>query len=378
MNDSSRVTRFFFILAGLLIGSLCRGGDSRPVLKLENELAEVVIDLGGGSIAAYRLKSDGLNPLQWDSWSFSPKANETPPMLPRPMGHFLCLDRWGSASDAEKAHGMANHGEATQVWWEGLPDLKSVERQVSVALAAKLPMAGISVERHARMQEGSAVVLVEENVANTNPIGRIYNIVQHPTIGPPFLDTKTIVDSNGTRGFMQERPMPEPEKPEVHWPMAKQMDGAEVNLRYLKDDPSPNVVSFIIEEEYGWVTATSPESGLLLGYLWKSSDYPWLNIWRHVKDGKPFARGLEFGTSGLHRPGSDLVAKGRIFDRTLYRYIDADEKQSFRYAMFLVEVPRNFDGVASLEYADSKIRVTESGPRVRKVNIEAFSLFGVD
>lgn len=378
MNDSSRVTRLSFILAGLLIGSLCRGEDSRPVLKLENELAEVVIDLGGGSIAAYRLKSDGLNPLHWDSWSFSPKAKEAPPILPRSMGHFLCLDRWGSASDAEKSHGMTNHGEATQVWWEGLPDRKPVERQVSVGLVADLPMAGISVERYARMQQGSTVVLVEEVVSNTNPIGRIYNIVQHPTIGPPFLDTETVVDSNGTRGFMQDRSMPEPEKPEVYWPMAQKMDGTEVNLRYLKDDSSPNVVSFIIEEEYGWVTATSPESGLLLGYLWKSSDYPWLNIWRHVKDGKPFARGLEFGTSGLHRPGSDLVAKGRIFDQALYRYIDADEKQSYRYAMFLTEIPRNFDGVASLEYVDSQIRVTESGRRARKVDVEAFNLFGVD
>ena len=161
MNNSSRVTRLSFILAGLLIGSLCRGEDSRPVLKLENELAEVVIDLGGGSIAAYRLKSDGLNPLQWDSWSFSPKAKEAPPILPRSMGHFLCLDRWGSASDAEKTHGMTNHGEATQVWWEGLPDRKPVERQVSVGLAADLPMAGISVERYACMQQGSTVVLVE-------------------------------------------------------------------------------------------------------------------------------------------------------------------------------------------------------------------------
>ncbi len=378
MNKSAGRTRFSILLVSLLVYSLCSGEDSRPVLKLENNRAEVVVDLGGGSIAAYRLKSDALNPLQWDSWSFSPNADEAPPMLPRSMGHFLCLDRWGSASDAEKANGMTNHGEATEVWWEALSNRQPNKGKLSIGLAAKLPMAGINVERYARMQPGSAVVLVEEVVANANPIGRIYNIVQHPTIGPPFLDTETVVDSNGTRGFMQERPMPNPENPEVHWPMARKRDGTEVNLRFLKDDPSPNVVSFIIEDEYGWVTATSPESGLLLGYLWKSSDYPWLNIWRHVKDGKPFARGLEFGTSGLHRPGSDLVSKGRIFDRALYRYIDADEKQSFRYAMFLAEIPRNFDGVASLEFVDSKIRITESGRRARKVDIEAFNLFGVD
>ena len=46
--------------------------------------------------------------------------------------------------------------------------------------------------------------------------------------------------------------------------------------------------------------------------------------------------------------------------------------------MFLTEVPRNFDGVASLEYVDSQIRVTESGSRARKVDVEAFNLFGLD
>ena len=217
--------------------------------------------------------------------------------------------------------------------------------------------------------------MVEEFVTNENPIGRIYNIVQHPTIGPPFLNESTIVDSNATRGFMQERPMPNPENPEVRWPQALQLDGTEVDLRLLKDDPSPNVVSFIVEEEFGWVTATSPETGLLLGYIWKTSDYPWLNIWRHVKDGKPFARGLEFGTSGLHKPGHDLVAKGRIFDHAIYRYLDADETQTFRYAMFMAEIPDDFVGVKSVSYADSKITVVEDGDSGRQVSVEAFELF---
>ena len=99
-------------------------------------------------------------------------------------------------------------------------------------------MAGINVERRAFMESGSPVVAVEEIVTNKNPFGRIYNIVQHPTIGPPFLDEHTIVDSNGTRGFMQERSMPNPEETEARWPKAFQMDGTEVDLRFLEDDPS--------------------------------------------------------------------------------------------------------------------------------------------
>lgn len=380
MNTSEMTIRPAFLLLfgiSMFLGSNAASfaDENRPVVKVENDRAEVVVDLGGGSISEFRLKPNGLNPLQWDSWSFNPKADEDPPMLPRSMGHFLCLDRWGSASEAEKARSFTNHGEATQVWWEAVPDSGLRNGNSSAGMRAELPMAGIQVERSVHMESGSPVVMVEEIVTNKNPFGRIYNIVQHPTIGPPFLDEATIVDSNGTRGFMQERSMPNPEETEARWPRAFQMDGSEVDLRFLKDDPSPNVVSFIIEEEIGWVTATSPNQGLLLGYVWKRDDYPWLNIWRHVKDGKPVARGLEFGTSGLHRPGYDLVAKGRIFDRPLYRYIDADEEQTFRYAMFLAEIPKDFAGVASVSYADSEIQIVEDGNRARRVTVEAFPLF---
>lgn len=359
---SKRITA----LTGLFLTTIMMSVDtwaneSRPIVKLESSKATVVIDLGGGSISEYRLKSNDLNPLQWDSWSFSPTPDQTPPMVPRSMGHFLCLDRWGSASVAEKANGMTNHGEATQVWWAVSHEMESETGKLNARLRAKLPMAGIYVERSVLMQRESSVVIVEEFVTNLNPIGRIYNIVQHPTIGGPFLNEHTIVDSNGTRGFMQERSMPNPEDPEVRWPEALKMDGAEVDLRFLEDDPAPTVVSYIIEEEYGWVTATSPETGLLLGYLWKTSDYPWLNIWRHVKDGKPVARGLEFGTSGLHQPGKDLVAKGRIFDRPLYRYIDASETQAYPYAMFLLEIPEGFEGVGSVSYQGKTLEVVEVG-----------------
>ncbi len=367
--------RPFFILL-LMISSTGFAADSRPTVRMEGKKAEVVVDLGGGSISEFRLKSNGLSPLQWDSWSFSPMPDEKPPMLPRPMGHFLCLDRWGSASEAEAAHGMPQHGEAAQAWWAVSHEMTSSTGKMNLRLRADLPVAGLSVERSIFMHESSTVAVVEEHVSNTNKIGRIYNMVQHPTIGGPFLDEATIVDTNGTRGFMQGGPMPNPEDPEVQWPIALREDGTEVDIRFLKDvDHAPNVVSFIVEEEYGWVTAISPHSGLLIGYIWRTSDYPWVNIWRHVMDGKPFARGLEFGTTGLHKTGRDLVAKGSIFDRPLYRYIDADETQTFKYAMFLSEVPEGFSGVQSVRYTGSKLEILENNASGRRVTLDVMSPF---
>ncbi len=89
--------------------------EDRPLLVLDGKAAKLVVDLGGGSISDFHLKSNDLNPLQWDSWAFSDTPNAEPPMEPRSMGHFLCLDRWGPATEAELGHGMGWHGEATRV-----------------------------------------------------------------------------------------------------------------------------------------------------------------------------------------------------------------------------------------------------------------------
>ena len=69
-------------------------------------------------------------------------------------------------------------------------------------------------------------------MSNRNKLGRIYNMVQHATIGPPFLDETTVVDSNAQRGFMQSNPMPNPEQPETLWPEARK-EGQPVDLRHL-------------------------------------------------------------------------------------------------------------------------------------------------
>jgi hypothetical protein len=352
--------------------------EDRPLLVLDGKAAKLVVDLGGGSIFDFHLKSNDLNPLQWDSWAFSDTPDAEPPMEPRSMGHFLCLDRWGPATEAELDHGMGWHGEATRVWWTLDQKANKKDGYLNAAMSAELPLAGLKVTRSIRMGEKQSIFTVSEAVTNTRHLGRIYNIVQHPTIGPPFLDESTIVDANGTRGFMQERPMPTPEVPEVRWPNALQMDGTKVDLRHLTDDSSPGVVSYIVEEEYGWTTAINASEGLLIGYFWPTADYPWFDAWRHVKDGKPFARGLEFGTTGLHQPGPVLVEKGKIFDQKIFRFIDANETQVFSYANFLMEIPKDFAGVAAIDYTGDTLVIREDGGHSRTLTMDVGTLFPAD
>ena len=337
--------------------------NGRPAVVLESPAAKLVVDLGGGSIVDFRLSADGLNPLAWIGPA-DVKAEL------RPMAHFLCLDRWGPPSEAELRNGMPFHGEASRVRWR---EAEGTGSRISSEMGATLPMAGLDIRRKVRLSDAGALFSVSETVTNRNKLGRIYNMVQHPTIGPPFLDETTVVDSNAERGFAQSGPQATPEQSETRWPEAKKQ-GQTVDLRTLKTDPEPNVVSFVVDGEFGWVTAANASKELLLGYIWRTADYPWLNIWRHVRDGKPFARGLEFGTSGLHQPFKVLTTRPTIFGRPTFTYLDAGESATRSYAAFLAKVPRDFRGVERVVYRGGQLVIQERG-NGRELRIAADPLF---
>jgi hypothetical protein len=336
--------------------------NGRPSVVLESPAAKLVIDLGGGSIVDFHLATGGLNPLRW----IGPEDESA---VLRPMAHFLCLDRWGPPSEAELRNGMPFHGEAARVRWR---EFDAPERGTS-AMGATLPIAGLEVRRTIHLSDAAAVFTVSETVSNRNKLGRIYNLVQHATIGPPFLDESTVVDSNAQRGFMQSSPMPNPEQPETKWPQAIKQ-GQPVDLRHLTNDPNPNVVSFVVDDELGWVTATNASKELLLGYIWRTADYPWVNFWRHVANGKPLARGLEFGTTGLHQPFKVLVTKPSIFGRPTYTYLDAGDSATRSYAAFLIKVPTDFRGVDRVLYRAGQLVIYERAGG-RELTIPADRLF---
>ena len=326
-----------------------------PSVTLAGKAASLTILLQGGVLSDFHLTGDRVNPL-------------------RGMGHFLCLDRWGPPSAAEAKNGMPFHGEASKVDWvvSRAPVRRNGGRELE--MRAKLPLAGLDVQRRVWISESEPLVIVREEVTNRNRLGRIFNIVQHPTIGAPFLDRETRVDAGAGRGFMQSSPLPNPEKPEVRWPEARH-EGKKVDLRRLTDNPNPNVVSYEALGKLGWTTATAPEQERLIGYVWPTTDYPWFNAWRHVEKGEPALRGLEFGTTGLHQPFPELVKKGTIFGLPLYTYLDADQSVTRSYGMFLQRTPAGFEGVKQVSHLGDKLVVEERGGSGRRLTLGVEHLF---
>lgn len=329
------------------------------MIVLENNQIVLKIDPAGGAYVDFHLKERPLNPINWVI-----KDESQPPF----KGHFLCFDRWGPPTEAERSNGFVHHGEASTLQWELLNSPRACATRQGT-MRCTLPMGRLELTRQISLMGEEPVFLVSEKIRNLNPYGRMFNIVQHVTIAPPFLDQSTLCDHNAVRGFEnRENGSLHQEEPVLHWPEAMH-DGKMVDLRRFQD-PWPRVSSFVYDERdvYGWVTAANPALGLMLGYIWKISDYPWINFWRSMQDGKPVALGMEFGTTGLHEPFPVLARKGKIFERNLYDFIDAGETIDKTFLAFLTHIPGDYHGVNQIIFDNSGLVIVEKERRDRKIH----------
>ena len=95
-----------------------------------------------------------------------------------------------------------------------------------------------------------------------------------------------------------------------------------------------------------------------------------MNFWRNVQDGKPAARGLEFGTTGLHRPFTEALEKVELHGNRLFEYIDASEAVTKSYYIFLAEIPANWTGTSDVSLSGNMIHITEAGDDGRMLMLD--------
>ncbi len=331
-------------------------------IKFENPNVVLQVNLEGGACFDFHLKDLPLNPVSW-------KMED--PELPPFMGHFLCFDRWGLPSDAEAKNGFPPHGEVNHQTWkllsgspEGIPLTRGEMR-------CHLPMGGLELTRKIELAAEEPLFFVTEAVKNCNKYGRMFNLVQHVSLGPPFLDRSTLFDNNTEKGFEdKEDGSLHQEEPVLKWPEADH-NGERVSLRQFLGK-WPRVASFVFDpdEKYAWVTAANPGKNLMLGYLWKVEEYPWVNFWRLMEKDVPKAFGMEFGTTGLHEPFPVIAKKGKIFGRNLYDFIDADEILRKSFIGFLAKIPDDYQGVDRIDVQPSHFTVREKNGQSRDITYQ--------
>ncbi|NEW84302.1 MAG: hypothetical protein GZ094_18315, partial [Mariniphaga sp.] len=198
-------------------------------------------------------------------------------------------------------------------------------------------------------------------------------IVQHATMGGAFLNESVIVNSNAGAGFNQNLISKSLIEFEYQWPIAY-IDSLKNHIDLTKSDYTKDYVStHIIEGEIGWATAANPEKGLLIGYVWKTADYPWLHIWQGVKNGKLWAKALEFGTTGLGDTFSPEKRAALTFHgRNNNLFIDAKSSVTKKYVCFLIRIPEGFVKIESVHSVDNQILVsylTDKGSMKVRFNV---------
>jgi hypothetical protein len=340
-----------------------------PALVLSNGRLELTVLPEGGAMTSVVLADDPekLNPL-WDRLREEQEAGR-PVQATLSAGHFVCVDGFGPVSQEERAAGLKMHGEAHQLPWK----TETAEKQgrlTTLTQSVELPMVQETFTRTIRMLDGENVIYVRSVLKNNLGFDRPINWAEHATIGSPFLERGvTVVDMSPNRALT--RPY-DPSRPnrrrlasnqEFQWPMAPLAKGGTVDLRAAPqiDFPTGDHTGQLmtVGGPLAWVTALNPRRRLILGYIYKTDEFPWMQTWENYPTTGMMARGLEFGTQAFDLPRREVISQGKLFDTPLFRWLPAKSEIQASYLMFLARVPEGFQRVDQLTLKDGKITIED-------------------
>ncbi len=340
-----------------------------PAIALSSDKLELKLMMEGSTLASIVLKDDPekLNPF-WNPMRMARELGQ-PAQYDGGAGVFVCVDGFGPVSPDEKAAGLPMHGEAHRQIF--VAESRRAGATTSVTMRAKLPIVEEVFTRTFQVHDGESVVLVESELGNELGFDRPVNWAEHATIGSPFLESGvTVVDLSGSRS--RTRPYDEllnnqtrrrlTSGQDFTWPLAPGLHGEAVDLRQTPDkagyldhattlmDPS---------RDLEWATALNPKKRLLLGYIFKRAEYPWLQYWGNYPATGKFARGMEFGTQPFDVSRREAISTGAMFGVPTYRWLPAHSTITSRFLVFYTLVPQGLQKVDDVHIENHQIVVED-------------------
>jgi hypothetical protein len=280
-------------------------------------------------------------------------------------GHALCLDGFGSVSEAEIANGAGLHGEASIKEWAF-----TCESTNSAAGTVTLPVAQLSATREFSLLSGESVLRVAERVTNLAERGRNLHWVQHATIGQPMFSGKT---TRVAASVQQGVTWPLRYDGENHleqdatfvWPWAPRASGGAADLRELFVQRGAGFVAAaqqIPGREQGFVAVWDAERRLAMGYLFPTAVFPWVTFWEENRarqespwNGAVLARGLEFGTTPLPLGNEAVDARGPVLGVPTSLRLEAKATRRAPWLLFLAELPAGCDELRDVKAGEDEI-----------------------
>jgi hypothetical protein len=286
------------------------------------------------------------------------------------MGHLLNFPLFGDPSADEMRNGLEKHGEALTVEWKNDRVENSIT-DVTLWYSAYLPKTQYKVGRALTLPRDETVLYIEEWVENLQAFDRPAHWVEHATFGAPFVEPgKTMLDMSATKGVIRgSEETNSLDVGEVIWPDGKAKGGAKTDLRVMQPKPHSGTYGGYLMDpgrEKSYFTMFHTGYRVLIGYVWRTKDFPWMGDWQENQrvaqppwNGEVVARGMEFGTTPFGGPMKNVVAEGSLFGVPVFRWIGARERLTARYLAFVVEIPGGFRGVADLQVKDGAIEISE-------------------
>jgi hypothetical protein len=359
--------RFGFLL--LIVASLATAQAPSPVLISSDKL-ELAVDPQGGSMVRLLLQGDAekLSPFG----DPSKLTLKSPP--PRPLqvlGHLVCVDGFGPPSADERKANLPQHGEAHLLPWETLSSGKQ-GGTTTTKFAVKLPIVQENFTRTITLVDGENVIYIDSELENLLGFDRPVNWGEHLTIASPFLDAgNTVVDLSSTRSQTRPYTTTEPVASrrklasgvDFTWPMAPlKAGGPLVDLRPVPADANSMdhiTTLFQPSRKLAFVTALNPARQYLLGYLFRSEEFPWMQQWMSYGANGWYQRGLEFATQPYDVPRREAIGAGKLFDTPTFRWLPAKSKISARFLLFYTKTPAGMSRIDDVRLEGGKIIVSE-------------------
>ena len=345
--------------------------EGSPALTLSNAALDLTFLPEGASIVGITLR-DGtkMNPL-WNpvrmNRELGRKADPS-----STTGHILCIDGFGPPSAEERQVGLPFNGEAhTQTF-----DVHSskVGPVSEVILTGKLPLAQEAVTRTIRMVDGENVVYIETQLENLLGFDRPVTWGEHATVGSPFLESgMTVFDLSGGRSRTTAyteltTPMDSTSQrrlasgQDFNWPMAPAREGSAVDMRQTPENPHyvDHVATMMdTSRQLEWVTALNVKEKLILGYVFRREDFPWVQTWGSYPSSNKLVRGMEFATQPFSASRREAITQGALYGTPTYRWLPARSKITTRFLIFYARVPESFTKVDDIRIENGQIVVED-------------------
>src|SRR5574340_883098 len=366
-----RTASLLFVAAAALAQGPLKKADfeGRPALVMDNGMLILTVLPRGATIASVVLPSDAgkLNPL-WDPSRMTRELGQKP-NAGGATGHFVCVDGFGPVSAEERAAGFPGHGEAH------LQDMavKFAQKDGKTSTAAfvtELPITRERFTRTVRMVDGENVVYVESELESLLGFDRPVCWAEHATIGSPFLEPgETVVDMPARRAHTrayQPRPGALPHRlppgKDFTWPMAPAFKGGKIDVRAAPLGPnSIDHTACLMDpaRKLVFVSALNPRRRLLLGYVWKREEYPWLQSWENYQPTGKLARGIEISTQPFDVPRREVIQLNSIFGAPVYRWLPAQARIGTRFLLFYATAPEGMRRVDDVRLENGRLVIED-------------------